>query len=137
MISAATIEARVRNTISTTAYQAEGVKIKNTIQLSVPVSHGPAVVARDEAVGSGVARQHVGDAKLGHVAIVGPAARGRGLLELNTWMYFFRKRGYMKLAVFMQPQKFHCRCNQTLNLQNKVGKLNKSPTLGAVGGRVL
>ena len=85
-------EARVRNTISTTAYQAEGVKIKNTIQLSVPVSHGPAVVARDEAVGSGVARQHVGDAELRHVAIVGPAARGRGLLVLTPLTYFFTKR---------------------------------------------
>ena len=90
-------EARVHNTILTTAYQAEGVKIKNTIQLSVPVSHGPAVIARDEAVGSGVARKHVGDAELRHVAVVGPAARGRVSFELNTLMYFFIK-SCMKLG---------------------------------------
>ena len=40
----------------------------------IPVSHGPAVVASDEAVWPGVARQDVGDAELGHVAVVGAAA---------------------------------------------------------------
>ena len=86
-ISAATRREFATHFFLPTAYQAEGVK--NTIQLSAPVSHGSAVVARDEAVGSGVAWQHVGDAKLGHVAIVGPAEMGRVFLELNTLMYFF------------------------------------------------
>ena len=50
--------------------------------LSVPVSHGPAVVARDEAVWPGVAGQDVGDAELGHVAIVGAAEGGSVELQI-------------------------------------------------------
>ena len=63
------------------------VKERGVCQL--PVSHGSAVVARDEAVGSGVARQDVGDAELGHVAVVGAAAWGRGFVKLNQWAVHF------------------------------------------------
>ena len=52
------------------------------LSVSVPVSHGSAVVARDEAVWPGVAGQDVGDAELGHVAVVGTAEGGSVELQI-------------------------------------------------------